>query len=88
MGHVKKATMELPNADQARVDREKVMEYLLNREHRSGAAKAAFFAQFGFALDSWEMLAEALREHGRLHQVAATIETRYGLRGACVIICW
>ena len=55
--------MKLPNAEQARVDRAKVVDYLLSTEHEKGRDKAGFFARFGFAAERWEDLADALRVH-------------------------
>jgi hypothetical protein len=72
--------MNLPNAHLALVEREKILEYLLNREHRYGASKAQFFSAFGFTLASWETLAQALREHARRHEVSRIRETVFGLR--------
>jgi hypothetical protein len=37
--------------------------------HRYGAAKAKFFAQFGFDRKAWEVLAVALRDHGQDNEV-------------------
>ncbi len=62
------------------VDREKIVDYLLNPAHRYGASKARFFARFGFKPEQWELLAEALRAHGRAHEVAQRTETGYGPR--------
>ena len=62
------------------VDREKITDYLLNSAHRYGASKARFFAEFGFAIEAWELLAEALREHGRTQEVARERETGFGPR--------
>ena len=72
--------MRLPNADKLMVDREKVVDYLLNAAHRFGASKARFFAGFGFQVANWEVLAEALREHGRRREVARVRETGFGPR--------
>ena len=72
--------MKLPNADKAVVEREKVVDYLLNPAHRYGASKARFFSAFGFRVEQWERLAEALREHGRTHDVSRTVETGFGPR--------
>ena len=72
--------MKLPNADKLVVEREKIAGYLLNPVHRYGASKARFFADFGFRIESWEVLAEALREHGRTHEVARESKTGYGPR--------
>jgi hypothetical protein len=72
--------MRLPNAERAVVEREKIADYLLNAAHRFGASKARFFAEFGFRMEQWEQLAEALREHGRRHEVARVRETGFGPR--------
>ena|SRR3989442_10183984 len=72
--------MMLPNAHLAVVEREKITEYLLNPEHRYGASKARFFAEFGFELRAWETLAEALREHGQHYEVGRTRQTSWGPR--------
>ena len=58
----------------------KITEYLLSPTHRYGASKARFFADFGFHLDNWIILADALREHGQTHEVGATKQTPFGPR--------
>ena len=55
--------MKLPNAEAAVVERAKIEGYLLNVAHRFGASKARFFTHFGFRLEAWEQLAQALLEH-------------------------
>ena len=72
--------MKLPNAHLAVVEREKVLNYLLNSQHNYGASKAHFFAQFGFLPEKWELLAQALREHGQKHDIAKVTETGFGPR--------
>src|SRR3989442_818414 len=72
--------MKLPNADNAVVEREKILDYLLNPEHRYGASKARFFAQFGFRREAWEILAARLREHGQVHEVSRQKQTGFGPR--------
>jgi hypothetical protein len=62
--------MKLPNPDRLVIEREKIADYLLNPAHRYGASKARFFSEFGFQVERWEILADALREHGRKHEVA------------------
>jgi hypothetical protein len=62
--------MRLPNAHLAEVRREKIVDYLLAPAHRYGASKARFFAEFGFQVESWELLAAALREHGQQNEVS------------------
>src|SRR5262245_60362520 len=72
--------MKLPNADRLIVEREKILEYLLNPVHRYGAAKERFLTAFGFRPDSWQILADALREHGRTREIVRTYETGFGPR--------
>lgn len=72
--------MRLPNARAAVVPREKITGYLLSLEHRTGRGKARFFAQFGFAPESWEALALALRQHAAVHDVAGAEDTAFGTR--------
>jgi hypothetical protein len=72
--------MRLPNANLAIVEREKITEYLLNPRHRYGGSKARFFFQFGFQINNWEVFAEALREHGQVHEVSLVRQTRWGPR--------
>ncbi|MDO8670247.1 MAG: hypothetical protein Q7O66_02310, partial [Dehalococcoidia bacterium] len=72
--------MRLPRAHSLIVEREKIISYLLNPEHRYGASKARFFSAFGFRADEWETFAEALREHGRTNQVSQVTVTGFGQR--------
>lgn len=72
--------MKLPNADLAIVEQEKIRGYLLNSQHRYGVSKAKYFAQFGFTLEWWEALGDALREHARRHEVSSERPTRFGVR--------
>lgn len=72
--------MKVPNAHLAVVEREKITEYLLNEAHRYGASKARFFTSFGFRRNAWEVLAQALLEHGQRHEVNMATETGFGPR--------
>jgi hypothetical protein len=72
--------MKLPNANQALVERGKIVDYLLNLTHRYGANKARFFREFGFRIEEWERMAEAFREHGQACEVARMRETGHGPR--------
>ncbi len=68
--------MNLPNADQAQVDRKKITEYLLCIPHPDGSNKALFFSQFGFTLENWKILAESLRKHGATYNVTKVVTTQ------------
>ena len=72
--------MHLPNANQAKVDKEKILNYLLCREHPEGGPKARFFERFGFDSSEWKALASALRKHGEKNDVSKMMETGYGKR--------
>lgn len=72
--------MKLLNTDRLVVEREKIVDYLLNPAHRYGASKARFFGEFGFRLEEWRRLADALHEHGCAHDVVRTVETGFGPR--------
>ncbi len=61
--------MILPAREWLLVEREKILDYLLNLDHRYGASKARFFGAFGFRRDAWEVLRDALCEHGRRWEV-------------------
>lgn len=72
--------MKLPDCENAIVDEAKVKEYLLNLKHPYGVSKARFFSEFGFCMERWEQLADALREHGSRHEVTTACETGFGPR--------
>lgn len=66
----------LPEA--RRVDRSKVEDYLLHPVN--GRGKAAFFQAYGFALERWEDLHDALLEHAAAWPVAEATTSPYGCR--------
>ena len=72
--------MKLPNASQARVQREKITGYLLAENPESGRGKPNFFAAFGFSADNWQSLAEALLALGSAYEVAQVEETEFGVK--------
>ena len=74
------SAVRLPNGKSARVDRAKVVEYLLNKSHPDGSGKAGFFSRFGFALARWGELAAALRLHGQTQPVVFVVESAHGTR--------
>ena len=74
--------MELPNASQALVERQKLLGYLLSMTHPDGRSKAELFVRFGFAADNWEVLQEALRRHGADNPVVQEVESAHGVRYA------
>ncbi len=70
----------LPDADRARVDRAKVVDYLLSRTHPDGRSKAEFFTRFGFRVEEWQVLADALKAIGISNPVAGVVQSSHGTR--------
>jgi hypothetical protein len=75
-----KGTVKLPNVEDARVDRTKIVDYLPALEHQEGAAKAAFFLRFGFTAADWQTFADALVSHARVCPVTKLSESRFGTK--------
>lgn len=72
--------MKLPCPDDLIVEQEKIAGYLLNLDHRYGATKAKFFMAVRFSVEQWNILADALRDHGRTHYIKSFRETGFGRR--------
>ena len=72
--------MRLPNAHQARVDRGKIVDYLLCFSNADGQSKTAFFYGLGFRVEQWQEFAEALQSHGGTHEVVEVEEAVYGTK--------
>ena len=70
--------MNLPNKDQAVVEREKVRDYLLSPSHPTGKGKAEFFTSMGFQREAWEVLADALRQMARDCPVTKSMTSLHG----------
>jgi hypothetical protein len=74
--------VKLPRGENARVEREKITDYLLSPSHPDGAGKATFFAGYGFRVEKWEVFAEALQNHGQTHAVVKVVDSSFGSRYA------
>jgi hypothetical protein len=72
--------MRLPNVDEARVPQAKIADYLLSFEHEDGRSKADFFTRFGFSATEWSVMAVALKEHAKAHQVKRAEDSPFGKR--------
>ncbi len=70
--------MKLPNGDLAVVEREKIVEYLLNPEHPDNAGKAPFFCSLGFCRDNWPSFAAALRKLAETTEISNSMECAHG----------
>jgi hypothetical protein len=72
--------VKLPNVENARIDRTKILDYLLAVDHPEGAGKATFFLRFGFTIDDWQTFADALISHARLCHVTKLSESGFGTK--------
>lgn len=70
--------IEWPEEQDDASDRDKIVEYLLNREHPDNGGKAEFFIALGFDSDNWHNLATALRSLARESLVSRTVESVHG----------
>lgn len=70
--------MRLPNANLALVERPKITEYLLNREHPDNGGKADFFIALGFHANDWETMAATLRMLAINSPVTLSVESPHG----------
>lgn len=73
-------SVNLPFSANACVEQRKITDYLLAFDHPEGAAKARFFARFGFTVAQWEVLADALIIQARANPVGSMSESKYGVK--------
>jgi len=78
---------QLPQVEALQVDQTKVQDYLLNLTHKEGGSKAKYFRNRGFQPEEWQVMAEALRQHGVTQPVTEMSESRHGRKYTveCVI---
>lgn len=72
--------MNLPNAQLAVVEQEKIVGYLLNAAHPDNGGKAAFFLSLGFSADNWQTLAASFRKAAENHPVKNSVVSPHGAK--------
>lgn len=72
--------MKLPNRERAVIAADKLIEYLLNVEHKRGGTKARLFGRFGYARESWQKLEIDIRLYHLAAEVDVVRQTLYGSR--------
>jgi len=72
--------MKLPNADQTIVPEAKITRYLLDLTSPKGKSKAVFFRAFGFTIEQWQVMVDALKQHAAAYEVASTEADEHGTR--------
>ncbi len=70
----------MPGVVSAYAEEQKVAGYLLSTEHPDGRGKATFFMSFGFRVEVWEELSEALLRHARDNELVEAEETPFGVQ--------
>jgi hypothetical protein len=71
--------VKIPYVSASVVPDRKLSGYLLATTHPDGAAKARFLLRFGFAISNSDQLRQALLDHVRMYDVAATHQNAYGV---------
>lgn len=72
--------MRLPNADLAFSGEKRLLNIFSIQDTDMAEVRRDFFFEFGFHTDEWEVLAEALRQHGQNHEVRFVRDTSWGPR--------
>jgi hypothetical protein len=70
----------MPNARDAEVPIEKIVNYLLSVTHPIGSKKSAFFKLFGFSAQFPDVLRLALVAHAQANQVGTVSINQYGTK--------
>src|SRR5262245_5908994 len=72
--------MNLPNADDVEIAKEKITHYLLNPLHPDGAGKAAFYTGMGFKVEGWDVLAAAFQQLAASCPIAKEVNSPHGTK--------
>jgi hypothetical protein len=70
----------VPHLDRAIVPEAKIVNYLLSARHSGGRSKARFLESFGFRVQDWHLLRDAIIAHAAANDIAASHQTRFGTR--------
>ncbi len=70
--------MYLPNAENALIATEKLLEYLLDEENSKG--KSTFFNRYGYFKDNYEVLIQDLKSVALHGQITKQEETKFGVK--------
>ena len=72
--------MNLPSADKVKVERQKIVDYLLDAAHPDNGGKARFFLDLGFSRNDWQSLAAAFRNSAGNQTVSKTVASPHGTK--------
>lgn len=72
--------MKLPYYENVVVRPDKITAYLLSESHPNGRHKGSFFMRFGFSINNWQQLSNALLKHAEEHEIAGVEPSPFGTR--------
>jgi len=75
--------MKLPGADNLIVEREKIVDYLLNASHPDNSGKAEFFLDLGFKRSHWQLMAAAFRNAVANQSISKIMASPHGTK--CIV---
>jgi len=70
--------VKTPNYENAYVEEEKIVKYLLSEDNSKG--KATFFFKMGFSIEKWQLLRSALLIHIATHDFKQVMESPHGIK--------
>ena len=68
----------LPKAEDAIIDDDKIIKYLLSETHPIGSAKAKYFKNLGFTAEAAEQFRKALRRHAMDRTIVEQEKNSFG----------
>lgn len=72
--------MKLPNAENAKIKKEKIINYLLSETHPIGKFKAKFFRSLGFNENNADLLSNALLQIALSENVIKISNSKFGVK--------
>ena len=72
--------VKLPGSHLAVVEKEKILDYILNETHPDNGGKAAFFFEIGFTRDDWQNMLIALQRLALTAKVSGKIDSQHGIK--------
>ncbi|WPF88227.1 DUF6883 domain-containing protein [Cyanobacterium aponinum AL20118] len=72
--------MQIPNFDLAIIEKSKIIDYLLNINHKRGGSKAKISLNYGYSPENWQQLESDIRKFHLNAEVSIIKETSYGIR--------
>jgi len=67
-------------ANEWRIDKSKITDYLLNENHQEGKSKALWFQSHGFSREKWELFSDSIRNLLEEREVEVIVNSKFGCR--------